>query len=30
MRVFIPDFTAYAQCTITLAELGHYAVPASA
>lgn len=24
------DFTAYAQCTITLAELGHYAVPASA
>ena len=28
--IYARDFTAYAQCVLTTAELGHYAVPASA
>lgn len=28
--IYARDFTAYAQCAVTMAELGHYAVPASA
>lgn len=28
--IYARDFTAYAQCVLTTAELGHYAVPANA